>query len=62
MNFLICSSDSLMSIAEEGLKNKYGYFKNALIDNINRFNNEPEDLWNEDEYDWLNDDSDELEL
>ena len=36
--------------------NKYGYFKNALIDNINRFNNEPEDLWNEDEYDWLNDD------
>ena len=49
---------------EEGneIKNKYGYFKNALIDNINRFNNEPEDLWNEDEYDWLNDDSDELEL
>lgn len=42
--------------------NKYGYFKNALIDNINRFSNEQEELWGDDEYDWLNDDSEEMEL
>ena len=44
------------------ISNKYGYFKNALIDNINRFKNEPEELWGDDEYDWLNDDSEEMEL
>lgn len=44
------------------IKNKYGYFKNALIDNIHRFQNQPEYLYEDDEYDWLNDDSDELEL
>lgn len=44
------------------IKNKYGYFKNALIDNINRFNNQPDNLYEDDEYDWLNDNSDELEL
>ena len=44
------------------ISNKYGYFKNALIDNINRFKKEPEELWGDDEYDWLNDDSEEMEL
>lgn len=44
------------------ISNKYGYFKNALIDNINKFKNEPEELWGDDEYDWLNDDSEEMEL
>lgn len=42
--------------------NKYGYFKNALIDNISRFSIEQEELWGDDEYDWLNDDSEEMEL
>ena len=41
--------------------NKYGYFKNALLENIDRFNREPVDLWN-DEYDWLNDDTNAMEL
>ena len=38
------------------INNKYGYFKNAIISNINKLNYEYEDLWGEDEYDWLNDD------
>jgi len=37
------------------INNKYGYFKNAIISNINKLNYEYEDLWGEDEYDWLND-------
>ena len=53
-----CSAMSIYLL----LKNKYGYFKNALIDNIHRFQNQPEYLYEDDEYDWLNDDSDELEL
>lgn len=47
------------------IQNKYGYFKNSLISNINRFNNMPDDLYSEDElsdYDWLNDDKEDLEL
>ena len=38
------------------INNKFGYFKNAIISNINKLNYEYEDLWGEDEYDWLNDD------
>ena len=38
------------------IQNKFGYFKNSIISNINRLNYEYEDLWGEDEYDWLNDD------
>ena len=41
---------------ENDINNKYGYFKNAIISNINKLNYEYEDLWGEDEYDWLNDD------
>ena len=37
------------------------YIKNALLENIDRFNREPVDLWN-DEYDWLNDDTNAMEL
>ena len=63
-NYIISKVKSRRFQDDDGneIKNRYGYFKNALIDNINRFNNEPVDLWNEDEYDWLNDDSDELKL
>ena len=38
------------------INNKYGYFKNAIISNINKLNYEYEDLYGDDEYDWLNDD------
>lgn len=34
---------------------KFGYFKNAIISNINMLNVDIDDLWGEDEYDWLND-------
>jgi len=38
------------------INNKFGYFKNAIISNIKKLNYDYEDLWGEDEYDWLNDD------
>ncbi|MBO5348911.1 MAG: helix-turn-helix domain-containing protein [Clostridia bacterium] len=38
------------------IQNKFGYFKNSIISNINRLNYDYEELWGEDEYDWLNDD------
>ena len=37
------------------IENRFGYFKNAIISNINMLNADIEDLWEEDEYDWLND-------
>lgn len=38
---------------EEGnfITNKFGYFKNSIIGNINRLNLDLDDLWGEDEYD-----------
>ena len=43
----------------EEITNKYGYFKNALLSNISKFENMPEDLYGENDsifnYDWLND-------
>lgn len=47
------------------IQNKFGYFKESLISNINKLNNQPKELWSEDEeYDWLNDNSkdDDMEL
>lgn len=40
------------------IENKFGYFKSSIISNINKFNIDIDidDLWGEDEYDWLNDD------
>ena len=38
------------------INNKFGYFKNAIISNIKKLNYDYEELWGEDEYDWLNDD------
>lgn len=46
------------------IKNKYGYFKNALIGNIRRFEN-LEHLYefdDDEEYDWLNDNEEDYEL
>ena len=45
------------------IKNKYGYFKNALIGNIKRFEN-LEHLYDfdDEEYDWLNDEEEDYEL
>ena len=56
-NYIIQKVKSNNYEDEEGNKinNKYGYFKNSILSNLNRFNNyENLDL----EYDWLNDDSD----
>lgn len=33
------------------ISNKFGYFKNSIIGNINRLNLDLDDLWGEDEYD-----------
>ena len=46
---------------EDGNKitNKFGYFKNALLSNISKFENMPDELYEGNEifnYDWLNDD------
>ena len=43
------------------IRNKYGYFKNALIENINKLNKQFDYLC-DDEYNWLNYDNDEKEL
>ena len=37
------------------IKNKYGYFKSSIISNINKFKNYSEDLYSDDEFDWLDD-------
>ena len=45
------------------ITNRFGYFKNALISNINKFKNMPDSIFeDDDEYDWLNDDVEELDL
>ena len=31
------------------IENKFGYFKNAIINNINKLNNQPDDLWEDDD-------------
>ncbi len=36
------------------IENKFGYFKNVIISNINKLSMNIEDLW-EDDYNWLND-------
>lgn len=41
------------------ITNKFGYFKNALLSNISKFENMPDELYEGNEifnYDWLNDD------
>ena len=37
------------------IENRFGDFKNAIISNINMLNANIEDIWGDDEYDWLND-------
>ena len=45
------------------ITNRFGYFKNALISNINKFKNMPDSIFeDDDEYDWLNDEEEEFEL
>lgn len=36
------------------IKNKFGYFKNAILWNIKLLNQDYEDLYTDDEYNWLN--------
>lgn len=40
------------------IKNKFGYLKNSIYSNLNKLNNQPENLYDDDEYDWLNDEKD----
>ena len=40
------------------IENRFGYFKNSLLSNISKFENMPDDLYEENDiyhYDWLND-------
>ena len=38
------------------ISNRFGYFKNSLISNINKFKNMPDSIYeSDDDYDWLND-------
>lgn len=38
------------------IENKFGYFKNSMISNINKLKNPVDNLWDEEEYDYLDDD------
>lgn len=63
-NYVVSKTKERNFKDEEGneIKNKYGYFKNALIGNIKRFEN-LEHLYEDDsEYDWLNDNEEDYEL
>ena len=66
VNYVISRVIERNFIDEEGneIKNKFGYFKNAINSNINKLNNpiDSEDLFNPDEYDWLNDEEEDFEL
>lgn len=44
------------------IKNKYGYFKSSITSNINKFKNYSEDLYSEDDFDWLSDFDNEEEI
>ena len=56
-NYIVSRTKENNYIDENGndIQNRYGYFKNALISNINKFNSYSEELYSDDEYDWLND-------
>ena len=66
VNYVISRVIERNFIDEEGneIKNKFGYFKNAINSNINKLNNpiDSEDLFNPEEYDWLNDEEEDFEL
>lgn len=52
-------------IDEEGyeIKNKFGYLKSSIISNINCINNMPDELYSDDDFNWLDDDKeDDFEL
>lgn len=63
LNYVVTRVKQRDFIDEEGyeIKNKLGYLKNSMNSNLNRFKNMPDELYPDDEYDWLNDEED-LEL
>ena len=63
LNYVVTRVKQRDFIDEEGyeIKNKLGYLKNSMNSNLNRFKNMPDELYSDDEYDWLNDEE-ELEL
>ena len=66
VNYIISKLKERNFKDEDGneIKNKYGYFKAALNSNINKFDNQidSEDLFNPDDYDWLDEKEDDYEL
>ena len=60
LNYVVTRVIKRDFIDEEGyeIKNKLGYLKNAINSNLNRIKNMPDDLYSDDEYDWLNDEED----
>ena len=50
-NYIISKvkSNSFKDEAGNEIKNKYGYFKNSIFSNINKFKNMPDELFNEEE-------------
>ena len=63
LNYVVTRVKQRDFIDEEGyeIKNKLGYLKNSMNSNLNRLKNMPDELYPEDEYNWLNDEED-LEL
>lgn len=66
VNYVVTRVLDRKFIDEEGypIKNKFGYLKNAINSNIYKLNNpiDSENLFNPDDYDWLNDEEDSFEL
>ena len=66
VNYVVSRVLDRKFIDEEGchIKNKFGYLKNAINSNIYKLNNpiNSEDLFNPDDYDWLNDEEEDFEL
>ena len=66
VNYIVTRVVDRKFIDEEGyeIKNKFGYLKNAIYSNINKLIQLSCDrgLFDEDEYDWLNDDEEDYEL
>ena len=60
LNYVVSRVIKRNFIDEEGyeIKNKLGYLKNAINSNLNRIKNMPDELYSDDEYDWLNDEED----
>lgn len=64
LNYVVTRVIKRDFIDEEGyeIKNKLGYLKNSINSNLNKINNMQDELYPDDEYDWLNDNEEDYEL